>query len=885
MLVARQKQLRELTRLYDEVVAGGARCAVISGPVATGKSSLLRVFTRARRQAGARVLACKGSALGRDVPLGLIRQLTGVLAGGRAAEPTFRRPLPQALAAALADLAAEAPLVVSVDDAQYADPESMSILRDLLENPPDARVMFVIAESSNVGPAGAGFDVEALPGAAGTCLLLGLLDEPEVRAVVAQQVGPAVESDVLDVLRMGGGNPLLTRALITDLMVRPDPRLPYYRRAVARCLERGAPAALRVARAAAVLAASDADAGGLEPALDRMLASDAPDLRWALADLRATGLFDERDRFRHEVVRAVVLDAVPPEQLDELNARALQVRLSQGAPSRQLARHVVTAGRVRSRWEVDVLLDAGDQALITDEVEEVLEYLRLARTGPVDAPQRHRIAAATVRVWLRTNPGAVRGDLGPLVEAFAAGQLDDADASTLLRALGWNGEVERIAEVVERSGQDGRTQPGLPFLTACRALVSRYPTIRPVVEAMHGRLGPSADEAPAEESPWATDAALLGVPDGQDVAAGALRFLTGTPLTDATVDRIEVALLTAVAHGYVEQARSACDELLAEAARRGARTWTATLLAVRAEIALRLGDLPRAHHLAERSIAAMPGRAWGVAVCAPLATSVCSAVAMGDHAAAALRLETPVPNSAFQSRLGLLYLQARGRYYEATGQVAAAMGDFRFCAMLVREWGLDDPSVVPWRSDTARVHLRLGAADQARELLDEELDRVAPDDHRSRGRALVLRAEAADAFSRPRLLEQAVELLRRSGDRFLLQRAESALGRTGQPGVRRVRDAAPPAALRPTAIAQPVPEPPAVALAEARTRGLLTDCELRVAELAAQGRSNKEISRQAFITVSTVEQHLTKVYRKLRIRGRAELPACLQEARLDAAVS
>ncbi|WP_237047913.1 helix-turn-helix transcriptional regulator [Lentzea guizhouensis] len=55
-------------------------------------------------------------------------------------------------------------------------------------------------------------------------------------------------------------------------------------------------------------------------------------------------------------------------------------------------------------------------------------------------------------------------------------------------------------------------------------------------------------------------------------------------------------------------------------------------------------------------------------------------------------------------------------------------------------------------------------------------------------------------------------------------------------------------------------------------RSVLSDSELRVAELAAKGHTNREISAILYITVSTVEQHLTRVYRKLGMRSRADLP-------------
>jgi DNA-binding CsgD family transcriptional regulator len=55
--------------------------------------------------------------------------------------------------------------------------------------------------------------------------------------------------------------------------------------------------------------------------------------------------------------------------------------------------------------------------------------------------------------------------------------------------------------------------------------------------------------------------------------------------------------------------------------------------------------------------------------------------------------------------------------------------------------------------------------------------------------------------------------------------------------------------------------------------GDLTDAERRVAELAAEGRTNPEIAAAAFLSVKTVEAHLSRVYRKLGVRSRAELAA------------
>ncbi|RSM88019.1 LuxR family transcriptional regulator [Kibdelosporangium aridum] len=55
----------------------------------------------------------------------------------------------------------------------------------------------------------------------------------------------------------------------------------------------------------------------------------------------------------------------------------------------------------------------------------------------------------------------------------------------------------------------------------------------------------------------------------------------------------------------------------------------------------------------------------------------------------------------------------------------------------------------------------------------------------------------------------------------------------------------------------------------------LTRAELRVAALAARGCVNREIAERLFITPSTVEQHLTRVFKKLGITGRDFLPTSL----------
>jgi DNA-binding NarL/FixJ family response regulator len=56
-----------------------------------------------------------------------------------------------------------------------------------------------------------------------------------------------------------------------------------------------------------------------------------------------------------------------------------------------------------------------------------------------------------------------------------------------------------------------------------------------------------------------------------------------------------------------------------------------------------------------------------------------------------------------------------------------------------------------------------------------------------------------------------------------------------------------------------------------RAAGALTETERRVAELVADGLSNKEVAARLFVSVRAVEANLSKVYAKLGVRSRTQL--------------
>ena len=68
-------------------------------------------------------------------------------------------------------------------------------------------------------------------------------------------------------------------------------------------------------------------------------------------------------------------------------------------------------------------------------------------------------------------------------------------------------------------------------------------------------------------------------------------------------------------------------------------------------------------------------------------------------------------------------------------------------------------------------------------------------------------------------------------------------------------------------------------VAPGREHAELTATESQIAELVVCGRRNREIANELFVSVATVEAHLTRIYRKLHVRSRTELARVVQAER------
>jgi len=233
-------------------------------------------------------------------------------------------------------------------------------------------------------------------------------------------------------------------------------------------------------------------------------------------------------------------------------------------------------------------------------------------------------------------------------------------------------------------------------------------------------------------------------------------------------------------------------------------------------------------------------------------------------------------------------LHARGALAMAEGRHADAREDFL-------AWGAMMPGMNPamyseWRSAAGLAMARLDARQEAMELIGAELELVrrfgAPP---AIGVTLTALGVVEGGDSGLRRLEEAVAILATTQVRLPYWRALVELGAA----LRRRNKRAAARELLHAAMEQAELNGASVIAGRARAEflaaggrprrersigiGALTPGEQRVAELVAQGMTNREIAESQFVTVKAVEWHLRQIYAKLAATTREELIAELRE--------
>jgi len=231
----------------------------------------------------------------------------------------------------------------------------------------------------------------------------------------------------------------------------------------------------------------------------------------------------------------------------------------------------------------------------------------------------------------------------------------------------------------------------------------------------------------------------------------------------------------------------------------------------------------------------------------------------------------------------LFALSAFGALERSLGNTSEAHGHLERAWRLHQDAGVGEPAMFPFVSDYLGVLLELGAEAAADEVASWLEERGAALD-RPWAMAVAERTRAAFAAAHHDFDEAFAGM-----DRALLHHQRFSMplefGRTLMIlGSIRRRDKQKAPAREPLheaiAIFERLPAPSWVEWAQAELSRIggrraagdeLTEVERRVATLAVAGRTNREIADTLFMSVRTVEGHLSHIYRKLGIRGRTEL--------------
>ena len=234
------------------------------------------------------------------------------------------------------------------------------------------------------------------------------------------------------------------------------------------------------------------------------------------------------------------------------------------------------------------------------------------------------------------------------------------------------------------------------------------------------------------------------------------------------------------------------------------------------------------------------------------------------------------------------YLQTRARLRAASQNPDEALEDLIACGRLEQEWEIRTPAFSTWRADAAPLLTSIGRDNEARALAREELQRCrafgAPGPLGTSLRTLGLIEAGASGIG---LLEQAVAQLERSPARLEHALALLELGAATRRAGRRadargpLREALQLArACGADAVAVRAHDELVAAGARPRrdpteSRSHLTASERRVARMAAEGMTNREVAQALFVTENTIETHLRSVFRKLEISSRSQLARAL----------
>jgi DNA-binding CsgD family transcriptional regulator len=650
--------------------------------------------------------------------------------------------------------------------------------------------------------------------------------------------------------------------------------------------------AQRLASAFAVLGvgAPLADAAILA-GLDPSSAATAAD---ALIDGNILG--GEREYvFVHPVVRSAVYDALSPVRRGEAHARAARVLAERGAPLARVAAHLLASEPGRGGWAVEVLRGAAREAGASGAPGSAVSYLEraLEETQPpaVRSELLFELGEAQLRAGLPGATGRIRQALGVSADTRRRAEI----CLALGRALFYIGDYRGAREAL-RLGLAERPDVDDDLSLELRGWYSELvPNDPPWPGAAGARLRRMLeDDAPARTrierlllAHIACKSALSGERPREEVVRLVRRALAdGALLGDSPTDP-GPHMSACHAHLYAGKFDAVIGELdraIELSQRRGSPVAFGQYSRLRGAAHYMRGELLEALADLESAIntygegyhQGLPGTMGLIALCL---------IERGDLAGAARALLVQGDQERWQGQRSFAYyLHAHGRLSAAQGRLRQGLENLLRCERLAREMNFRNPAVVPWRADAALLAARLGDHDRAVELVTEDL-RLARAFGAPHALGVALRAAGLieGGSSGLEQLEEAVVLLDGAGTDLELARTliehGAALRRVGHRResrlpLRRGLDLA--ASRGALALAERAHEELLAAGGRPRRerfRGAdaLTASELRVARMAVNGMTNRQIAQALFVTIRTVTTHLGHTYQKLDITGRDQL--------------
>ncbi len=922
-LLEREHELTALDALIEATRAGDGRLLVIEGPAGIGKSRLLAGLRRAAERP-LRVLAARGSELERDFAFGVVRQLLegpvaqangdaslfeGAASGARgifgqveaeAGEGEGSFAALHGLYWLALNLAADEPLLLAVDDVHWCDAPSLRFLAYLARRLEGAPILLAVTLRSGEPGTDPALLAELIGDPAAERLRPGPLSPEGVRELVRERLGRQADPTFCDACHEAtGGNPLLLGQLLAALAadgVSPDagnadlvrevgPRA--VSSAVLLRLARVGREGIDVARAAAVLGE-----GGRVPVIASL--TGLPEARVA----EATGALARAEILRpelplgfvHPLVRDAVYHELPPGERELRHARAAEALVAAGGEREEVASHLLLTGPRGEPWVAELLHEEGRAAMRTGASESAVAYLRRALDEPPADDRRTEVlfelGAAEVAVDGPSAGGHLREAYRALTDPTARGLAAIMLCRTLM-FTGSPGEAQRVAR------------------RAAAALPDELLDLRRALEAFEMMVVWFGAGEP-EEAGWVHEfragiegggpgARMLEASAAMEWAYGggtaeecvdlALRSLADGSLMAADPGLTLIAPIIVLALADRDEAMETSSAAIAEAHQRGSLFSVSGLHMWHGFVLTRRGDLAEAEAVLRLSIEEFVQ--WGFAEQASVYASGFLADVLlerGDVAGARAahdRGADPGDRSDgarywLNSEMDLL--SAEGRPEDAI----AVADDFA-----VRFSHYVNPAYARWRTCKAQALDRLGRRDEAIALAEEELALArhwgapGPVGTTLRLLGILRREEGIDD------LRAAVEVLEGSAARLELAKALAALGsaqrRSKQPSqargpLRRALDLA--TACGADGLADHVRGELHATGARPRREalsgpGALTPSERRVADLAAEGETNRDIAQTLFVTPKTVEVHLSNAYRKLGIKSRRELAQAL----------